>query len=829
MASVASAAIIEGSLIIGLDDGSIINCGFVQGPQGLKGDPGPMGATGDPGLDGNTIHTVAGTPRNDMGRDGDYAIDNINWRIYGPKSGGVWGKAKEMLPGPENIIENGRNTGAATGGGGAGSGDGSGPVFTNTVIATGTGRLSESPVNGSPRTVVNYPGSPNGIIPPSSDMGYQSNINGFIVSALEHLEVELPVPTTGDEPTDGIYEGKLWFDTTDGVSTLYIRYNDEWVAVAPPIESIIHFGENAPDNNCVFWFDTDRLELFVNWDGNWLPAAATGGIQNLEEVLTEGNVADKGILLTDAEDALVALAPDEATIDIASDTEKKNPRLRLTHIDKLNYPDAQLQIELDENGTRADFEFFQSIDNVHFRFDDQEKFILNKDGDAEFIGKVKLTEAEEQDEATTLSQLEEVENTLQGEINILQQEIESIAPAVEKGEWVFDDNPNSITQPAAGKYYMAYEYTQEKRDADEQAIAETQAQCIANANGDSTKISQCNRDATAALEALPDVETWIKTHEYGKAHVISFNNVDNKQTTHTWAAVEVGELIDVFDSKDDDYLIGKITKVTTRSIATEIYIDNLQSNGEDDGNPINVRIFKVADEVDLENYVRKSGDTMTGGLNIEPTVGSTSLKVVSSPEASDTANVLDIYNNNGDQVFWVDSLRAGYTSKSGRPSTQYHLTDKKYVDEAVAANAGVPIGTIIFWGGTEAKIPQGWTKCEGQKASESVKAMTGMSYLPDLKNYMPAGVGGVFGNSLGGMVSSRTQQHSHKVTVKEPGDTTGYPNGNKDSSTGATRYWRGNKDGNGQSGISATKNTTTVGDSITAPPVYLGIYIMRTG
>ena len=31
-------------------------------------------------------------------RDGDYAIDNINWRIYGPRSGGVWGKAKSMLP-----------------------------------------------------------------------------------------------------------------------------------------------------------------------------------------------------------------------------------------------------------------------------------------------------------------------------------------------------------------------------------------------------------------------------------------------------------------------------------------------------------------------------------------------------------------------------------------------------------------------------------------------------------------------------------------------------------------------------------------------------------
>ena len=77
-ASVVSAAILEGNLIIGLSDGSVINCGYVQGPPGLKGDPGPMGADGDAGRDGNTIITVAGTPRNDAGTDGDYAIDNVN-------------------------------------------------------------------------------------------------------------------------------------------------------------------------------------------------------------------------------------------------------------------------------------------------------------------------------------------------------------------------------------------------------------------------------------------------------------------------------------------------------------------------------------------------------------------------------------------------------------------------------------------------------------------------------------------------------------------------------------------------------------------------------
>ena len=89
--SVVSAAVIGGDLILGLGDGSIINCGRVQGPQGLKGDSGPMGATGRAGIDGNTIHTVEGTPDTTLGKDGDFAINVVVWEIYGPRAGGVWG------------------------------------------------------------------------------------------------------------------------------------------------------------------------------------------------------------------------------------------------------------------------------------------------------------------------------------------------------------------------------------------------------------------------------------------------------------------------------------------------------------------------------------------------------------------------------------------------------------------------------------------------------------------------------------------------------------------------------------------------------------------
>ena len=90
MSNVVSAAIISGELIIGLDSGEIIRAGYCQGPAGLKGDQGPQGATGPAGVDGNTIHAVEGTPDARLGKDGDAAIDRVNWRIHFPKAGGRW-------------------------------------------------------------------------------------------------------------------------------------------------------------------------------------------------------------------------------------------------------------------------------------------------------------------------------------------------------------------------------------------------------------------------------------------------------------------------------------------------------------------------------------------------------------------------------------------------------------------------------------------------------------------------------------------------------------------------------------------------------------------
>ena len=83
-----------------MDDGSLLRVGYVQGPQGLQGERGAVGATGRPGADGRTIHSSNGRPRPDLGVDGDFCIDRVNWEIFF-KENGTWGRGQSLLVGGE--------------------------------------------------------------------------------------------------------------------------------------------------------------------------------------------------------------------------------------------------------------------------------------------------------------------------------------------------------------------------------------------------------------------------------------------------------------------------------------------------------------------------------------------------------------------------------------------------------------------------------------------------------------------------------------------------------------------------------------------------------
>ena len=270
--SVVSAAVIGGDLIIGLSDGSIINCGRVQGPQGLKGDPGPIGATGRPGIDGNTIHTVQGAPDTSLGKDGDFAINVVLWEIYGPRAGGVWGTGTPLRGntrgGKQEKVELFGNNPQGEGGGGGSIGI---PQTTSTLPLSGTGGKAQ----------VNAPGG--NIVEGKPKLTNQAGLNNWIQAGLMALDEKLPVslPTTG-LPVSGNFDGDLAYYE----EVLYLWTGDAWEEVGGGEGgSRVFIGENPPpaaeEGDQWFCSAADSLQMYIYYQGQWIPSSPPATLEGV--------------------------------------------------------------------------------------------------------------------------------------------------------------------------------------------------------------------------------------------------------------------------------------------------------------------------------------------------------------------------------------------------------------------------------------------------------------------------------------------------------------------------------------------------------------------
>ena len=271
--SVASAAIISGDLIIGLSDGSIINCGRVQGPQGLDGPAGPIGAPGRPGQDGNTILTSEGLPRPDVGTNGDYIIDKVSWTIYGPKANGVWGIGTPLRGNGKGGAAQKRDL--ADGVPTTGDGEGGGRIYnTSNLALTGLGRSKTA-------RKIDAPGG--NIIPEGTDLKVQANLNRWIVNSFVALDDALPVSVGDVLPDDGEYEGDLFLK--DGL--LYIYTKGEWLVVGGESGPPVYVGEDEPPGTPQtgeLWYSTKEtdLTLFIYTGTTWAAAAPPVSLDGIE-------------------------------------------------------------------------------------------------------------------------------------------------------------------------------------------------------------------------------------------------------------------------------------------------------------------------------------------------------------------------------------------------------------------------------------------------------------------------------------------------------------------------------------------------------------------
>ena len=371
----------------------------------------------------------------------------------------------------------------------------------------------------------------------------QQNANWYLWDAIEALEAGDINVWYGDEDTpppnslDSLYT--FWFDTTN--LELLILFNGQYFPVSIPPQQIDYLKETLESletgvrkaNVQISLNKTDIEQLRLDIiDGNFRPT--------LQQVLETGNVADKGFLLTNGENDALLVSPEEARIMVGGFGDEVVPKLELHHTDSFA-DSARVELELDEGGKRFDIECDEKVENIHFRFGDDPKLDINKSGDAIFTGKVQGEPGTKNNEFVTF-----------GQLTTLEEEIEQLAPSLERGSWTFTLNH----PPGPGEYTMISGFLSEE----DQLSLCTQAytQCYADNIDDPIAQQQCSRDLEDCQNAVTGDEV-LTTDDWTECEQLVFNPQDSKGVTHEWAGIDSDHYIDVFNEADEGFMVGDIS------------------------------------------------------------------------------------------------------------------------------------------------------------------------------------------------------------------------------------------------------------------------------
>ncbi len=168
---------------------------------------------------------------------------------------------------------------------------------------------------------------------------------------------------------------------------------------------------------------------------------------------------------------------------------------------------------------------------------------------------------------------------LQNEIIELAEEIDAIAPSIERGQFV------------------------------------------------STTYSNAPRDGEFMLVTLAG-----KTLDYGNPDIvmIQLSKVDNEGVSHTYADVEEGQLIQLFEDGNSDYGLYLVESIAghddSSMTAVTFTVSFVSGVGQaTEGDLARLKIFSPPEGGDPDGFVLKTGDEMTGNLSIDTSEGSTNV------------------------------------------------------------------------------------------------------------------------------------------------------------------------------------------------------------
>ena len=258
------------------------------------------------------------------------------------------------------------------------------------------------------------------------------------------------------------------------------------------------------------------------------------------------------------------------------------------------------------------------------------------------------TEGTDDDHAVTKKYIDDTKDYLQQEIIELEEEIEAIAPSVERGKWTFTA-VGTVGQPGQFTMYDA------------------------------------------------EFGSGQPTGLFKSAKSIWFNEIDSGGTPHAFADVDDGELLEIFIDGSPDYglyeVVGKAhdeTQGQTSFWVVDVnFVRTLEpTTAVGPGELCRFKVFMAPSGGDASSFLLKSGDTMTGKLQLDKAVGDNN----SGAGFTVKGTIADSYSSTSNMVQNGNLLQVDHIARNpdeinylGRIKNNKNITTKEYVDDKITA------------------------------------------------------------------------------------------------------------------------------------------------
>ena len=263
----------------------------------------------------------------------------------------------------------------------------------------------------------------------------------------------------------------------------------------------------------------------------------------------------------------------------------------------------------------------------------------------------------------------------------LEEEIDALAPTFDRGQWDYKSPANPTDSPEEATYFI--------------------------------------------LDEAGAVAT-----EFSKTAEILFHNNDVAEVTHTWAGIEEGQYIEVFDAEDEEFLLAEIDEVELEVGYVKLTVTVKQSEGGPAGMPpdltaehrVRIKIFEIP-EVDITTLMPKAGGTFTGkvthtkDIETKPAGTNTFVNLKTYPPKNPVTDEWDYssqfglnvdldmgnsgynafkFSNRMGDIFTVNGGTNPAAKYTGRITETKHLVNKEYVDARIVALETLHTGGNTF-------------------------------------------------------------------------------------------------------------------------------------